>query len=282
MRIDWNGIFHSKLYFQSCRGLQLASISTCCTLISFSPSVLWRSCCSCCRTSTAYFAACVWKCYAPRPTYAPPSIWSSKTRDCMICSHIGMLVTCSIFHFYLKECCCHRDEPIQTAALKLVQGMVQHQTLSNEQLKSLLPLVTKFGSHSSETCRLVMYETLIVAYSNILWGTLSFSLSPFSLSPLILSSISVSLLSPSPLSLPLLSLSLLSLSHSLSPSLIWDSLSSFASSLSLSHLSYFYPCILCCREAEGDSPSEEDVKTLLHSIRDQLLQGLSDDAEAIR
>ena len=57
---------------------------------------------------------------------------------------------------------------MQTAALKLVQGMVQHQTLKNEEMSALFPLVTKFGGHSSESCRLLMYETLIVAYSNIL------------------------------------------------------------------------------------------------------------------
>jgi hypothetical protein len=66
------------------------------------------------------------------------------------------------------ETCCHRDEPTQTAALKIVQGMVQHQTLNEEQLCSLLPLVTKFGSHSSEACRVLMYDTLITAYGNIL------------------------------------------------------------------------------------------------------------------
>lgn len=65
--------------------------------------------------------------------------------------------------------CCHRDEPTQTAALKIVQGMVQHQTLSNEQLSSVLPLVAKFGSHSSDTCRVLMYDTLITAYRNILY-----------------------------------------------------------------------------------------------------------------
>ncbi len=66
-------------------------------------------------------------------------------------------------------CCCHRDEPTQTAALKLVQGMVQHQTLTNEQLEGLLPLVTKFGTHGSEACRGLMYGILITAYGNILY-----------------------------------------------------------------------------------------------------------------
>ena len=63
---------------------------------------------------------------------------------------------------------CPRDEPTQTAALKIVQGMVQHQTLSEEDMATLLPVVVKFGTHSSVTCRTSMYETLITAYSNLL------------------------------------------------------------------------------------------------------------------
>lgn len=62
----------------------------------------------------------------------------------------------------------HRDEPTQLAALKLVLGMVQHQTLSHDQLCSLMPLLIKFGQHSSEHCRTVMYEVLIIAYGNIM------------------------------------------------------------------------------------------------------------------
>ena len=36
------------------------------------------------------------------------------------------------------------------------------------------------------------------------------------------------------------------------------------------------------REAEGESPSGEEMKGLMNGIRDQLLQGLSDDSETIR
>ena len=63
--------------------------------------------------------------------------------------------------------CFHRDEPTQIAALKIVQSMVQHHTLSNAEMTALLPAVVKFGTHSSVTCRTVMYETLITAYSNL-------------------------------------------------------------------------------------------------------------------
>lgn len=62
----------------------------------------------------------------------------------------------------------HRDEPTQMAALKIVQSMVQHQTLSDDQLTGLLPLLTSFDSHSSEGCRVLMYEILITAYDNIM------------------------------------------------------------------------------------------------------------------
>ena len=58
-----------------------------------------------------------------------------------------------------------RDEPTQMAALKIVQGMVQHRTLSLEQTAVLLPLVKAFGSHPSQPCRLVMYDTLIALYN---------------------------------------------------------------------------------------------------------------------
>ena len=54
------------------------------------------------------------------------------------------------------------------AALKISQSMVQHQTLNDEEMASLLPVVITFGMHSSVTCRTVMYETLITAYSNLL------------------------------------------------------------------------------------------------------------------
>ena len=52
------------------------------------------------------------------------------------------------------------------AALKVVQSMVQHQTLSLEQTTALLPLLTAFGSHPSQPCRLIMYDTLITVYNN--------------------------------------------------------------------------------------------------------------------
>ena len=52
------------------------------------------------------------------------------------------------------------------ATLKIVQGMVQHHTLSLEQTAALLPLVAGFGSHPSQPCRLVMYDTLIALYGN--------------------------------------------------------------------------------------------------------------------
>lgn len=68
----------------------------------------------------------------------------------------------------MKFYCHHRDEPTQTAALEIVQGMVQHQTLNYEELSELLPFLTQFGNHSSETCRRLMYEILIVAYGNIM------------------------------------------------------------------------------------------------------------------
>ena len=58
-----------------------------------------------------------------------------------------------------------RDEPTQEAALKIVQGMLRH--LDQEQTCTLLPLITAFGSHSSQTCRLLMYDILIWIYSNM-------------------------------------------------------------------------------------------------------------------
>lgn len=61
-----------------------------------------------------------------------------------------------------------RDEQTQRAALRVVQAMVQHQILSCEQLAELVPIVTGFSGHISEDCRMLMYETLIKAYSNIL------------------------------------------------------------------------------------------------------------------
>ena len=60
----------------------------------------------------------------------------------------------------------YRDEPTQMASLSIVQGMVQHQTLTLEQTTTLLPLLTAFGSHPSQPCRLVMYDTLITIYNN--------------------------------------------------------------------------------------------------------------------
>lgn len=36
------------------------------------------------------------------------------------------------------------------------------------------------------------------------------------------------------------------------------------------------------RDAEGESPANESLKALLGNVRDQLLQGLSDETEAIR
>ena len=59
-----------------------------------------------------------------------------------------------------------RDEPTQMASLGIIQGMVQHQTLTLEQTATLLPLLTAFGSHPSQPCRLVMYDTLITIYNN--------------------------------------------------------------------------------------------------------------------
>ena len=41
-------------------------------------------------------------------------------------------------------------------------------------------------------------------------------------------------------------------------------------------------CCLLSSPSEGDSPSEESMKQLLAAVRDQLLQGLTDDAESIR
>ena len=60
----------------------------------------------------------------------------------------------------------YRDEPTQMASLSIVQGMVQHQTLTLEQTATLLPLLTAFGSHPSQPCRLIMYDTLITIYNN--------------------------------------------------------------------------------------------------------------------
>ena len=60
----------------------------------------------------------------------------------------------------------YRDEPTQMAALKIVQGMVQHHTLTLEQTSSILPLITGFGSHPSQPCRIIMYDTLITLYNN--------------------------------------------------------------------------------------------------------------------
>ncbi len=36
------------------------------------------------------------------------------------------------------------------------------------------------------------------------------------------------------------------------------------------------------REAEGESPTEEEARSLMKSMRDQLLLGLSDESEVIR
>lgn len=66
-----------------------------------------------------------------------------------------------------------RDEPTQLAALKLVQRMVQHQTLKQEYTAAIMPLIFKFGEHSSEDCRALMYEVLITAYSNLVWAKIS-------------------------------------------------------------------------------------------------------------
>ena len=67
------------------------------------------------------------------------------------------------------------------ASLKIVQSMVQHQTLSLEQTTTLLPLLTDFGSHPSQPCRLVMYEILITVYNNyrLEYMALSHSHMPF-------------------------------------------------------------------------------------------------------
>ena len=54
------------------------------------------------------------------------------------------------------------------SALKLAQSMVQHQTLSDEERASLIPVLITFRTHSSVACRTVMYETLITAYNNLL------------------------------------------------------------------------------------------------------------------
>ena len=40
--------------------------------------------------------------------------------------------------------------------------------------------------------------------------------------------------------------------------------------------------VICFSSTDEDSPSEDDVKVLLADVRDQLLQGLADDAESIR
>ena len=58
----------------------------------------------------------------------------------------------------------YRDEPTQLACLRIVRGMLPH--LSGEQLCSLVPFVTAFGSHLSLECREVMYDVLTWIYNN--------------------------------------------------------------------------------------------------------------------
>ena len=60
-----------------------------------------------------------------------------------------------------------RDEPTQLAALNLCQGMLPR--LGQDQLAELLPLLREFGRHSSQQCRVVMYDILVWAYNNTWW-----------------------------------------------------------------------------------------------------------------
>ena len=69
---------------------------------------------------------------------------------------------------FINYCYNCRDEPTQLAALKICQGMLQH--LSYAHLSELLPLLTAFGHHSSQQCRLLMYDIFIWIYTNLWWG----------------------------------------------------------------------------------------------------------------
>lgn len=61
----------------------------------------------------------------------------------------------------------YRDEPTQLAALEIVKRLSQHRHLETEHTAAIVPMVTEFGNHSSEACRQLMYETLIIMYNNI-------------------------------------------------------------------------------------------------------------------
>ena len=60
-----------------------------------------------------------------------------------------------------------RDEPTQLAALEIVKRLSQHHHLDTKQTAALVPMITGFGSHSSEQCRQLMYEILVIIYNNI-------------------------------------------------------------------------------------------------------------------
>ncbi|CAI8051260.1 DNA-dependent protein kinase catalytic subunit [Geodia barretti] len=64
------------------------------------------------------------------------------------------------FHDMLK----FRDEPTQLAALNICQAMLR--LLELQQLAELLPLLREFSRHSSQNCRVVMYDILIWTYNN--------------------------------------------------------------------------------------------------------------------
>ncbi|XP_064405997.1 DNA-dependent protein kinase catalytic subunit-like isoform X2 [Halichondria panicea] len=61
----------------------------------------------------------------------------------------------------------HRDEPTQLAALEIIKRLSQHHHLDTEHTAAIVPMVTGFGTHSSESCRQLMYEILIILYSNL-------------------------------------------------------------------------------------------------------------------
>ncbi len=60
-----------------------------------------------------------------------------------------------------------RDEPTQLASLEIIKRLSQHHHLDTEHTAAIVPMVTGFGTHSSEPCRQLMYEILIILYSNL-------------------------------------------------------------------------------------------------------------------
>jgi DNA-dependent protein kinase catalytic subunit len=64
------------------------------------------------------------------------------------------------FHDMLK----FRDEPTQLAALNICQAMLR--LLELQQMAELLPLLREFSRHSSQNCRVVMYDIFIWTYNN--------------------------------------------------------------------------------------------------------------------